>query len=117
LQNREIQIAVKPKCPGTSLAILECIHSPECTVIPFEEFSSDVPGAVPSTLPYLIARIVDDVMHDFRIEPEDDDLWMLELLIEAERICETRPIRVPHDHVHKPPMLFPSLKNALIVIA
>ena len=97
--------------------ILECVHLPKCAIVSPEEFSSDIPFTEPSTLSYLIARVIDNGVHDCRIEPKDNDLWMLELLIEAERIGEPRSIRIPRDHVHKPSVLFTSLKNALVVIA
>jgi hypothetical protein len=65
----------------------------------------------------MVASAIDNAVHNCRIEPEDDDLWMLKLLIKAERVGESRALRILRDHVHEPSMFFASLKNAFVVLA
>src|ERR1039457_4299145 len=96
---------------------MERIHLSERAVVPLEQFSSHVSVAIPGTLSHLIACVIYNAMHDCRIEPKDHDLWMLELFVEAERVGETRPLRILPNHVHKPSMFFASLKNTLVVLA
>ena len=89
----------------------------ERTAVPFQQFFCDVPVAIPGTFPHLIAYGIDNAVHDRRIEPKDDDLWMSERFVKTEGVGEARPLRVLCNHVHEPSMFFAPLKNALVILA
>lgn len=96
---------------------MKWIYLAESAFVSLQQFSCFVSIAESKTFSYLIACLINNAVHNSRIEAEDDNFRMPKFFEESEGVCEAWPGRILRNQIHKPTGFFSSLKNTLVVFA
>lgn len=105
LQDRERVRMVEPECIAEVLLIVSLLHGAKAHAVVLKNIIRLVEVAKPVSCPNQLADVIDHRVHGAKIEAKDDQLGMIERMVEADRIGESRTAIVGLDAQDVPAML------------